>query len=218
MRVLVVAPEQANINSIPEVRRIQSLHHTSTLNGTVTAEDIYTTCQQTAFDVLHFATNGGPEGVVLSGGMLFPAEDIAQVARLKESRGVFFNACHTSKLASYCVRHGVRWAISSETLQDGGAWKPAAAFYSHLRNGHSHDFVGAYLLGDSGDGDFALHIDPVYVQELQRMVMASSAATIPHAMMTISRNEAMIWATLLALGSAGLWAVLTILTGRFQGF
>lgn len=206
MRVLVIAPDQGSINAIPEVRRIQSLHHTSTLNGAVTAEDIYNTCQQTAFDVLHFATHGGPEGVSLSSGVLFTAEDIAQVARLRESQGVFFNACNTGKLAAYAVRHGPRWAISSEVeLVDFDAWKPAAAFYSHLRNGNAKDFVGAYLLGDSGDGDFALHIDPLYVRDLQRV--ASTVATMPHAAApSLSRREVLLW-------GAGLLAASGALTG-----
>ncbi len=211
MRVLIVCPDQQDINAIPEVRRIQSLHHTSTLNGTVTAEDIYNAAQQTAFDVLHFATHGGPEGVALSGGAIFTAEDIAQVARLRESMGVFFNACNTGKLAAYCVRHGPRWAISSEVeLVDYEAWKPAAAFYSHLRNGNSKDFVGAYLLGDSGDGDFALHIDPLYVRDLQRAVALT--ASLPHAAVpTLTRREALMW-------GLGLLAASGALTGTILAF
>ena len=215
MRVLVIAPDQANINAIPEVRRIQSLHHTSTLNGTVTAEDIYNAAQQTAFDVLHFATHGGPEGVALSGGVIFTAEDIAQVARLRESQGVFFNACSTGKLGAYCTRHGARWAITSETdLLDYDAWKPAAAFYSHLRNGNAKDFVGAYLLGDSGDGDFALHIDPLYVRDLQRV--ASTVATMPHAVApSLSRREVLLWGVGLLLASGALTGTILILARVF---
>jgi len=185
------------------------------LNGTVTAEDIYSAASATAFDVLHFATHGGPDGIALSGGAIFTAEDIAQVARLRESQGVFFNACNTGKLAAYAVRHGPRWAISSEVeLLDFDAWKPAAAFYSHLRNGNSKDFVGAYLLGDSGDGDFALHIDPLYVRELQRS--AAIATTLPHtATPTLTRREAMLWGVGLLVASGALTGAILAMTGGF---
>ena len=173
MRVLVVAPDQPGINAIPEVRRIQSIHDCALLYGVVTAEDVFRACQEKAFDVLHFAAHGGPEGVGLSNGGMLTAEDIAQMLRLRETSGVFFNSCNTGRLAAYCARHGTQWAISSEIeLLDAEAWKMAAAFYSHQRNGHSKNFVGAWLLADSGDGDYSLHISPEYVQDLQRVCRA----------------------------------------------
>ena len=160
MKIMIVAPDLVGVEAINEVRRVQQWHDVVTLYGTVTADDIYRAVQEKAFDVLHFATHGGPEGVLLSDGVTLPAEDIAQFLRLRETPGVFFSACQTGRLAAYCVRHGARWAISSEIdLADADAWKLAAAFYSHQRNGHAKDFVGAYLLADSGDGDYALHVD-----------------------------------------------------------
>ena len=210
---MIVAPDLVGVEAINEVRRVQQWHDVVTLYGTVTADDIYRAVQEKAFDVLHFATHGGPEGVLLSDGVTLPAEDIAQFLRLRETAGVFFSACNTGRLAAYCVRHGARWAISSEIdLADADAWKLAAAFYSHQRNGHAKDFVGAYMLADSSDGDYALHVSPEWVQELQHA--AALAASIPHAAATLSRREAAMWGAALALGSAGLAALLSMLAGR----
>ena len=212
MKILIVAPDMVGVDAINEVRRIQQWHDVATLYGTVTPDDIYRACQEKAFDVIHFATHGGPDGVALSGGMILSAEDVAQFLRLRETRGVFFSACQTGRLASYCVRHGATWAISSEiALSDSDAWKLAAAFYAHQRNGHSKDFVGAYTLADGGDGDYALHISPLYVQDLQRA--AATAATIPHAAGVLTRREALAWSA----GMAGATLLLILLILRLAG-
>lgn len=212
MKILIIAPDMAGVDAINEVRRVQQWHDVATLYGNVTAEDIYRAVQEKAFDVIHFATHGGPDGVQLSGGAMLTAEDIAQFLRLRESTGVYFSACQTGRLGSYCVRHGARWAISSEIdLSDADAWKLAAAFYSHQRNGNSRDFVGAFVLADDGDGDYALHINPTWVQDLQRI--AAAAATVPHAALTLSRSEALLWAS----GSIVLAVALAWLLVRLGG-
>ena len=196
------------IDAVGEARRVQQWHDVTTLYGTVTAEDVYRAVQEKAYDVLHFATHGGPDGVNMSGGAVLGAEDIAQFLRLRETTGVFFSACATGRLAAYCVRHGARWAISSEVeLSDADAWKLAAAFYAHQRNGHSRDFVGAYLLADSGDGEYALHMSPAWVQELQRS--SAAAAAMPQTTMGLTRAELLRWLAALLLLSAVLsWAIM----------
>ena len=211
MKILIVAPDLVGVDAINEVRRIQQWHDVATLYGTVTPDDIYRACQEKAFDVIHFATHGGPDGVALSGGMILSAEDVAQFLRLRETRGVFFSACQTGRLASYCVRHGATWAISSEiALSDSDAWKLAAAFYSHQRNGHAKDFVGAFRLADDGDGDYALHVSLEWIADLQRL--AATAATIPHAA-ALTRQEAALWAG----GTLGATAALILLILKLAG-
>ena len=193
---------------------MQAWHDCVTLYGTVTIEDVARACQEKAFDVLHFAAHGGPDGIMLSGGVLMSAEDIAQALRLRETRGLFLSACQTGRVASYAVRHGAQWAISSEVdLADDAAWKLAAAFYSHQRNGHAKDFVGAYLLADSGDGEYALHISPTWVQDLQRS--AAVAAAIPHNALPLSRREAVMWGAALLAASTALATLVNLLAGRF---
>ncbi len=193
---------------------IQSWHHTSTLNGYVTAEDVFRACQETAFDIIHFATHGGPDGVALSGGALLTREDVAQACRLKETQELLFNSCQTGALASYAVRHGVRTAISAEVdLPDADAWKLPSVFYSARRNGHAGDPVGAYIMADSGDGDYALHVSPDYVRDLQRT--SAAASTMPHVARPITRREALLWGLGLLAASTALAGAVTALAGRF---
>ena len=114
MKILIIAPDLGGVDAVGEVRRIQQWHDVAVLYGLVTVDDIYRAVQEKAYDVLHFATHGGPEGLALSNGVILRAEDIAQFIRLRETTGVFFSACNTGRIASYCVRHGARWAVSAE--------------------------------------------------------------------------------------------------------
>jgi hypothetical protein len=208
VRVLIVAPDSPHIDSIVEVRRIQTWHDCSVLYGTVTVEDIFRLCQEKAFDVLHFAAHGGPDGIQLSNNVVLTDEDIAQAVRLRETKGVFLNSCRTGRIASYVVRHGATWAISSEIdLPDNVAWKLASAFYGHQRNGASKDFVGAYVLADSGDGEYSLAVNPTWIQDLQRAALMSAAT--PHgALSNLTKSEAIRWAVLLLAASTILSTIL----------
>ena len=213
-RILIIAPDLAGIDAINEERRIQQWHDAAILHGTVTADDIYRALQEKNYEVLHFATHGGPDGIQLSGGALLDAEDIGQFVRLRETKGVFFSACQTGRLASYAVRHGAQWAVSSEVdLPDAEAWKLAAAFYAHQRNGNSKDFVGAYVLADSGDGDYALHVNPLYLQQLQ--AQAALVTARPHDTLIISRQLAVTFALGLLGASAALSALINLAAGRW---
>lgn len=212
VRILVVCPDVGGVDAIAEVRRLQVWHDISILNGSVSVEDVYRTCQEKAFDVIHFAAHGGPDGIMLSNGALLTTEDIAQALRLRETKGLFLSACQTGRVASYAVRHGAQWAISSEVdLADETAWKLSAAFYGHQRNGHSKDFVGAYLLADSGDGEYALHISPLWVQEVQRAAVMSAAA--PHNAMPLTQAELIRWGLFFIAASVALSTLLARLAG-----
>ena len=211
MKILIIAPDLVGVDAITEVRRIQQWHDVGTLYGTVTVDDIYRAVQEKAFDVLHFATHGDPDGVQLSGGVLLDVETIAQFLRLRETRGVFFSSCETGRLASYAVNHGATWAISSEVdLSDADAWKLAAAFYSHQRNGNAKNFVGAWRLSDSGDGDYSLVVAPSWLDDLQRR--AALADTIPHAA-TLTRQEAAVWGAGLLGSTVALLLLILKLAG-----
>lgn len=212
MRILIIAPNVSGIEAINEVRLIQSWHDVALLHGTVTVSDVYRALQEKTYDSVYFASHGGPQGILLSNNTIMTAEDIAQACRQKEVNGVFFSACQTGRVASYCVRHGITWAISSEVeLPDEQAWKLAAAFYGQQRNGHAKDFVGAYLVADSGDGEYALHISPMWVQEVQK---AAAAATIaPHGAMPLTKQELYKWGLFFLLASIVLSTVLARLAG-----
>lgn len=213
MRVLVIAPDQPGLNTKPEIRQIQRRHHMSVLDGTVTAEDIYQACRETKFDVHHYATDSGHDGVLLSNGQIFTAEDIAQVARIHDTACLFFNSCNSSGIAAYSVRHGVRFAIHTNIpLLDNEAWKPALAFYESLQNGHGKDIVGAYIVADSGDGDYGLYVSPAYVQELQA---TAASAILPRPGAVLLEQWHIIIMTLgLLVASGALTLVINALAGR----
>ena len=159
MRVLVVAPN-TDLNARPEIRQIQRKHHVSTLDGIVSAEDIYNTCRDTSFDIIHFASHSDDKGVLLSGGVVFTPEEIAQVARLHETNCIIFNSCLSGKPAAYTIRHGVRYAIYSNIeLQDTQAWKLMVGFYDSLQNGAKGNVLVAFDKNDNGDGDYGINID-----------------------------------------------------------
>ena len=213
MRVLVVAPDSPGLNTRPEVRQIQRRHHMSILDGSVSPEDVYQCCRETPFQVIHFATHSGPEGVSLSDGAILDAEDIAQVARLHETPCLFFNSCQSGKLASYAVRHGVRYAVHTNIdLPDGDAWKAVLAFYDVLQNGHGRDFVGAYVMADSGEGDYGISVSPTYIQELQQ-----AAATLlkqPQGTLIVSRRLALTLMLVLLLANILLSTLINLLAGN----
>lgn len=215
VRILVIAPDQPGLNTRREVRQIQRKHHMSILDGAVTPEDIYQAVRETAFDIHHYATDSGPEGVALSDGVIFGPDEIAGVARIKETPCLFFNSCNSGRLAAYAVRHGVRYAVHTNIeLADADAWKPAVGFYESLQNGHGKDYVGAYIVADSGDGDYGLSVDPEYLAGLERT--AAITAALPHAAQPLTRREALIWGVGLALGSAGVVALLLRLAGMMN--
>lgn len=212
MRVLVVAPDQ-DLNTIPEVRQIQRLHHMSVLHGLVTPADIYQCARETAFSIIHFACHSGPDGVVLSNGVILQAEDIAQIARLKRTKTLFFNSCEAGRLAGYAVWHGVRYAIHSKVaLPDDDAWKMPLAFYESLTNGHAGAIMEAYRNADSGDGEYGIEVDPEYVIQLETAAAAPATAK-PHAIVVETWQIAVMGLGLLA-ASGLLTLAINALAGR----
>ena len=212
MRVLVVAPDQV-LDTIQEVRQIQRLHHVSVLNGTVTPQDVYQCARETAFAVIHFACHSGPDGVMLSNGVILPAEDIAQVARLKRTKTLFFNSCEAGKLAGYAVWHGVRYAVHCKVLlNDSEAWKMPLAFYESLQNGSGGAIMEAYRNANSGDGDYGIEVDPDYIISLEASPGAA-AGVKPHAITVETWKIAVMVLGLLA-ASGLLTLLINALAGR----
>lgn len=213
MRVLIVAPEQPGLHTIPEVRAVQAWHYTSTLNGKVTLEDVVQTCLATAFDTIHFATHGGPEGLQLSDGELLTPSDVARIARMHDTPEIFFNACNTAGLAARVVREGPQYAISAlNDLPDDDAWKFPYAYYSARQAGHAKGPVGAFMAADANDGSYALLVAPAYVQELQACM--AQLKTVPGGALTISRRELIILLTVFLALAVTITYVLVNLTGN----
>lgn len=155
VRVLVIAPDQPDITSVPEIREISSRLNlqTTILNGPVTCQDVFRYCKD-RYDILHFVTHGGDEGLELSDGLML-AQDIAQAARVARASMVFMNTCDSAKLAGYIVSHGVLWSLQgNDRIKESDAWKVMLAFYSSLDGIEPAQVVAAMRVAFDGTGSY----------------------------------------------------------------
>lgn len=159
MRILVIAPEQSNLHTFPEVRVITASNYVNLLIEDVTKQAIYEAVRTQQYDIIHFATHaieqndGTVDCLQLSSPVrafkpsdpvieqqpahgnyeCLTQEEVAQVCRAAGARLVFFNACNTAGMAAYVVRHGTPYAIyTTKRLPDNLAWMMPATFYSRL--------------------------------------------------------------------------------------
>jgi len=165
MKILLIAPESSNIDSISEIRTLSGMHRVQTLNGTVTTQDVYQAARGQQIDALHFASHSGPAGIQLSGDEVLSPEDIVTVSKLAEASLVFFNGCNTGKLASYATAHGIPYAIfANMDIPEFSAWKFPLAFYEYIehQNGHekgSIDYPLAFSQSGTGqDGTYGFAV------------------------------------------------------------
>lgn len=185
----------------------------SILDGIVTVEDIYNCCRDTAFEIIHFASDSGPEGVELSGGVLLIAEEIAQIARLNETTCIVFNSCLSSRLAAYVVCHGVRYAVHTNVkLKDSDAWKLMVGFYDFLRKSGSKGIVSAFLMANSGDGEYFLGISPEYVQGLQ-ISIERMALPVADRISPVTRVDLVKYGLIFLVLSGALTALINLISG-----
>lgn len=158
LRILLVAPEQNGIDSIPELRAITAAHQTTVMNGKVTVRDVYQEARQGAYHVIHWATHAHDRVLQLSAGETLSPEDLAQIGRMAGAQLMFFNSCRSGLLASYAVAHGIPFAVYANVdLPDAEAWKMPSAFYHRLaeqatREGHTRDYAAAFVHADNGLG------------------------------------------------------------------
>jgi hypothetical protein len=177
MRILLVAPDHYEIDAAPEIRILSGIHNVEILSGAVSAKDVFQAARASNKDVVHFATHGGPDHILLStiekverdGTIsktreILTAEDVVQVAKLCQAQLIFFNACNTGKLASYSTRRGISFAISAnEEFKDREAWKFPVTFYEFIegRSLGSHEefnFAKAFDRAENGDGTYSFII------------------------------------------------------------
>lgn len=132
MNILLVAPDQININQTPEIRLISSQHRAYVLNNRVTLDDVYKAAE-TPVDVIHFATHlgkGAGDSVTLSDGADMSMYEISQIVKISGARLVLFNICSAARLGNFISRHTDACAIyTTIDLPDNEAWKLPLAFY-----------------------------------------------------------------------------------------
>jgi hypothetical protein len=160
LRVLLVAPQVANINAIPEIRTIAGLHRIFPLNGYVSLKDVYDAARADNYDIIHFAIHSNTDALHLNGDTLTP-EDVAQIARLAHTKLVVLNSCYSGRHASFAVSHGVDFAIYSNIeVVDATAWKFPIALYEFLYDQISAsrqvNYAKAFNDADAGDGNYGI--------------------------------------------------------------
>lgn len=201
VRVLVVAPDQPNVNSIPEIREISSKPNlqTTILNGPVTCQDVFRYCKDKQ-DVIHFVTHGEADGLMLSDGLM-SAADIAQSARIAGASVVFFNSCDSAELAGYIVSHGVVWALQGNTrIEDSNAWKIMLAFYAGLDSIEPVAVIRAMQVAFDGTGTYGHTVSLDFLSDVLGSSRLSSVKLTTWQLLIIFAVVVMtIWIALLAL-------------------
>lgn len=175
MRILLVAPDQVGIDSNPEVDLLSSMHRVRIMQSVVTRQRIYNDVRNEKYDVIHFVTHSDEYSLSLSDNELLSAEDVAQIARLGSVQLLFFNSCTSGRIADYSVRHGVPFAIHTNTdLSDESAWKMPLTFYRFLKDqdeqGGDINFIDAFISADTGEGIYGLSISHTVVEHSSRIL------------------------------------------------
>jgi hypothetical protein len=162
VRILLIAPNQPDINAIPEIRALSDTHQTTVLNGHVSSQDIYSYIKNRAYDIIHFATHQAADEntydkILLSGGETLDLAGVTHIVKLASASLVFFNLCNASRFAAYLVRHGVPACIyTTIALKDSVAWQTPWHFYEEVRRQEAVskpvEFRRIFDLTDPGDG------------------------------------------------------------------
>lgn len=160
LRVLLVAPDVANVDGISEIRTITGLHRVTVLNGHVSARDVYDAARLQKFDIIHFAMHSDSDVLKLNGDVLTP-ESVSQISRLAGAHLLFFNSCLSGRHASYAVQRSTDFAIYANIqLPDAIAWKMPLTFYEFLADQEGDagtvNYPKAFNDAMSGDGNYGI--------------------------------------------------------------
>lgn len=134
LRVLLIAPDVANLDASPEIKSITNLNwvQAHVLTRHISAREVYDAVDDGRYDVIHFATHSTSDIMALNGDRLSP-QDIGQIAKLGQAKLVFFNSCESGKFASYLVQRGIEFAVFANIkIEDSQAWKVPYLFYCFL--------------------------------------------------------------------------------------
>jgi hypothetical protein len=161
MKILLIAPENHDLRTLPEISSITISHNVRLLIERVTARMLFDLCASERYDVLHFAGHGGPDGILLSDNVLLTADEIATLSRMSGARVIFFNACSTGRLAAYSIRHGAAFVFFAVVdLEDDKAWSKPTAFYRNATDTSDASLLAALAVADAGDSDYGYMVAP----------------------------------------------------------
>lgn len=173
MRILVVSPDFVGADTAGELAGIMAVHQVEFLYEHVTQKRLFDVCGSRKFDVIHFLTHGGPDGVVVESNELLDPDDIAMLCRMCGARLVFFNSCSTARPATYITRHGVPFSIfATIDIPMAEAWQRPAAFYRACQDASDEAILSALLIADGGDARYSHVIRPEVFLDYIREVKA----------------------------------------------
>lgn len=169
-----MSPDFVGADTAGELAGIMAVHQVEFLYEHVTQKRLFDVCGSRKFDVIHFLTHGGPDGVVVESNELLDPDDIAMLCRMCGARLVFFNSCSTARPATYITRHGVPFSIfATIDIPMSEAWQRPAAFYRACQDASDEAILSALLIADGGDARYSHVIRPEvfldYIREVKSL-------------------------------------------------
>lgn len=137
MKILLIAPRHRDINQVPEIRQLTSLHRTTVLHGDISVQNIFDEVRQQDYDIVHFATDLVSERndeMYISEKESMGLADTDSILKLSKAKMVFFNFCSSARFATYVTNRGLDCAIyTTIPIEDRLAWRFPLAFYEQLK-------------------------------------------------------------------------------------
>jgi hypothetical protein len=206
-RMLLIAPDRPELQWALEVELLGGALHTVPLIGQVNAERITKATSGERFTILHIASHGDDEGVLLSEGLL-TKEELAQIARHVRAELVFLNACRSAALAQYLACQGVLCVIAyTVPVLDRNALRTASYYYEELV-AHGMDYRRAFEKVTPCDGSLAWFAGAGYIDKAIEPLIATIGG-LQQEMVTLRRTTTR---SLAAMGVINLLAVGTLLS------
>lgn len=160
MRILLVAPKDTGLPELDidsEMNAINARHEVRTLTGkNITIAYLYEAVGNWRGDVVHYISHMGPDGIAMAGGEVMDRDNLSSISRVTRAPILFLNGCNANELASFSVRHGVKFALyGNAKVSDLEALRFAIRFYSAMGSSITPVSVAqALAVADNSDGKF----------------------------------------------------------------
>ena len=171
MKILLIAPKHRDINQIPEIRQLTSLHRTTVLNGDLSVQNIFDEVRKQDYDVVHFATDLMSEKndeMYINERETLGLSDTDNILKLAKATLVFFNFCSSSRFATYVTNRGIECAIyTTVPIEDRLSWRFPIAFYEQIKreeNQKGFSLTAIYESIAPSDGSYGLVAGIKYYQ------------------------------------------------------
>lgn len=226
-RVLLIAPDLPGLETSIEAELIGGRYFNITpLQGEVDHERITRATARSRFDILHFASHGGNDGILLSGNRTLTKEHLAQIANQTGAELVYLNACNSALLGQFLADRGVPLVIANtkETLDDD-AIRTAAYFYASAAD-YDGDYRKANERVSPKDGSLAIFAGSGYIDRLIQPLMnaisemAKKLDALRKQMMAGQRTTMQILAgsvgALLLISAAAIYIIASVSNARAE--